>query len=104
ILSARSDIATKLRGFELGAVDYLVKPFSLDELLARLRLHLRRARGFTHGDDGVLRVGLLALDLTRRQAHGRDGGRPGRPGVPPPALSHAPSRRGGQPPAAAVRG
>ena len=68
ILSARSDIATKLRGFELGAVDYIVKPFSLDELLARLRLHMRRAGGFTSGDGGVLRVGVLALDLTRRQA------------------------------------
>jgi two-component system copper resistance phosphate regulon response regulator CusR len=68
ILSARSDIATKLRGFELGAVDYIVKPFSLDELLARLRLHLRRAGGSTAGDGGVLRVGVLALDLTRRQA------------------------------------
>lgn len=68
ILSARSDIATKLRGFELGAVDYIVKPFSLDELLARLRLHLRRAGGPTTGDGGVLRVGVLALDLTRRQA------------------------------------
>ena len=68
ILSARSDIATKLRGFELGAVDYIVKPFSLDELLARLRLHMRRAGGFTSGDGGVLRAGVLALDLTRRQA------------------------------------
>ncbi len=68
ILSARSDIPTKLRGFELGAVDYIVKPFSLDELLARLRLHMRRADGSTSGDGGVLRVGVLALDLTRRQA------------------------------------
>jgi DNA-binding response OmpR family regulator len=68
ILSARGDIATKLRGFELGAVDYIVKPFSLDELLARLRLHVQRAGGATSGGGGVLRVGLLALDLTRRQA------------------------------------
>ncbi|MGI9184894.1 MAG: response regulator transcription factor [Solirubrobacteraceae bacterium] len=65
ILSARTDIATKLRGFELGAVDYLDKPFSLDELLARARVQLRRM----HGADGtVLRSGRLALDLTRRQA------------------------------------
>ena len=35
ILSARSDLQTKLRGFELGATDYVPKPFSLDELLAR---------------------------------------------------------------------
>jgi DNA-binding response OmpR family regulator len=66
ILSARSDMATKLRSFELGAVDYLVKPFSLDELLARARVQLRRAHG---DDDGtVLRAGHVALDLARRRA------------------------------------
>jgi two-component system, OmpR family, response regulator len=68
ILSARSDIPTKLRGFELGAVDYMVKPFSLDELLARVRLHMRRGSSASGGDGGVLRVGVLALDLARRQA------------------------------------
>jgi two-component system, OmpR family, response regulator len=66
ILSARSDLATKLRGFELGAVDYLAKPFSLDELLARARVHLRRAHGA--GNSTILQVGPLALDVTRRQA------------------------------------
>ena len=66
ILSARSDLATKLRGFELGAVDYVAKPFSLDELLARARVQLRRA---AVADDGnVIRVGRLVLDLTGRQA------------------------------------
>jgi two-component system, OmpR family, response regulator len=66
ILSARGDLPTKLRGFELGAVDYVEKPFSLDELLARARVQLRRARV---ADDGtVIRVGQLALDLARRQA------------------------------------
>ena len=44
ILSARSDLPIKLQGFELGAVDYVAKPFSLDELLARARVQLRRAR------------------------------------------------------------
>ena len=38
VLSARGDLQTKLRGFELGAVDYVAKPFSLDELLARVRV------------------------------------------------------------------
>lgn len=66
ILSARSDIATKLRGFELGAVDFLVKPFSLDELLARARVQLPAARA---ADDGaIIHAGSLALDLARRQA------------------------------------
>ncbi len=66
ILSARSDLPTKLRGFELGAVDYLAKPFSLDELLARARVHVRRVR--VPDEDTVIEVGRLALDLTRRQA------------------------------------
>ncbi len=66
ILSARADLATKLQGFELGAVDYVAKPFSLDELLARVRVQLRRGGA---GDDAtVIRVGDLELDLARRQA------------------------------------
>ncbi len=65
IVSARSDLPTKLRGFNLGANDYLAKPFALDELLARVRVQLR-ARG--NGHDGVLQAGGLLLDLARRQA------------------------------------
>lgn len=66
ILSARSDLATKLRSFELGAVDYVSKPFALDELLARARVQLRRPRATDEAT--VIRVGDLALDLARRQA------------------------------------
>jgi len=66
IVSARADLKTKLNGFDLGARDYLTKPFSLDELLARVRVHLRRPDDRVDGH--VLRVGSLALDLARRQA------------------------------------
>ena len=66
ILSARGDVQTKLRGFELGASDYLAKPFSLDELLARIRVRLRSAAAF--GDEHVLRGGSVVLDVARRQA------------------------------------
>jgi DNA-binding response OmpR family regulator len=65
ILSARSDLPTKLRGFELGANDYVVKPFSLDELIARIRVQLRHAAGLI--DDHVVQAGPLQLDLSRRQ-------------------------------------
>ena len=66
IVSARSDLPTKLRGFGLGAADYLSKPFSFDELLARIRVQLRKPR---QGEDGhVIRAGTLALDLARREA------------------------------------
>ncbi len=66
IVSARSDLQTKLRGFGLGACDYLAKPFSLDELVARIRVQLRRTRG--GGDGNVLEAGTLILDVARRQA------------------------------------
>jgi two-component system copper resistance phosphate regulon response regulator CusR len=65
ILSARSDLPTKLRGFELGANDYVVKPFSLDELIARIRVQLRHAAGLVDGH--IVQAGRLALDLSRRQ-------------------------------------
>ena len=65
-MSARSDLQTKLRGFGLGATDYLSKPFSFDELIARVRVQLRKAG---QGDNGhVLRTGTLVLDLARREA------------------------------------
>ena len=64
ILSARSDLRTKLRGFDLGANDYLAKPFSFDELVARVRVHLRRGEG----DASRIRARGLELDLARRQA------------------------------------
>jgi len=67
IVSARADLTTKLNGFGLGARDYLTKPFSFDELLARIRVHLRRPEE-TSNNGHVLRAGALALDLARRQA------------------------------------
>jgi two-component system, OmpR family, response regulator len=66
IVSARSDLPTKLRGFGLGASDYLAKPFALDELVARLRVQLRR-HAAKH-DESLVRAGTLTLDLARRQA------------------------------------
>jgi two-component system, OmpR family, response regulator len=68
VLTARDQVADRIRGLDGGADDYLVKPFAFDELLARIRALLRRARRTL---DPVLRVGLLALDrATRRVSWG----------------------------------
>jgi DNA-binding response OmpR family regulator len=66
ILSARGDLPTKLRGFALGASDYVAKPFALAELVARVRAQLRLS--VWAGDANVVVAGALALDLARRQA------------------------------------
>jgi len=63
ILTARDQIADKVRGLDLGADDYLVKPFDLDELAARLRALVRRASGRA---DACLRHGDLVLDPAAR--------------------------------------
>jgi DNA-binding response OmpR family regulator len=65
ILSARTDLSTKLRGFRLGACDFVAKPFSHHELLARVRVHLRRG---SVADEVLVRTPGLVLDVTRRQA------------------------------------
>jgi len=64
ILTARGDIEDRVRGLDLGADDYVAKPFAIDELAARLRARLR-----PRADHAVrLRVGELELDLIARQA------------------------------------
>src|SRR4051812_24293770 len=66
IVSARGDPETKPRGLGLGAWASVAKPFSFDELLARIRAQLRR--GQWGGDGTVVSAGVLTLDLARRQA------------------------------------
>jgi DNA-binding response OmpR family regulator len=66
MLTARDAVADRVRGLDAGADDYLVKPFALAELLARVRAFGRRGAD-TLADD-VLRVGDLTLDQTRREA------------------------------------
>ncbi len=69
ILTARSDETDRVVGLELGADDYLIKPFSPRELLARVRAVLRRSRTPTEAsEDRPLRAGELTLDRARRLA------------------------------------
>jgi two-component system response regulator MprA len=69
VLSARDAVADRVAGLDVGADDYLVKPFDLDELLARLRALLRRSSG-TSG--AVLRFADLVLDATTHEVHRGD--------------------------------
>jgi len=64
-LTARDQVEDRVKGLELGADDYLVKPFSFAELLARVRTILRRGRSGT--ETTTLRVADLELDLLRRR-------------------------------------
>ncbi|CRI65786.1 Transcriptional regulatory protein cusR [Thiocapsa sp. KS1] len=64
-LTARDQVDDRVKGLELGADDYLIKPFAFAELLARLRTLLRRGRATN--EPTVLRVADLELDLLRRR-------------------------------------
>jgi two-component system, OmpR family, copper resistance phosphate regulon response regulator CusR len=64
VLTARDAVEDRVRGLDGGADDYLVKPFALAELLARLRVLLRRGRAEA---ETVLRAGDLEVDLVRRR-------------------------------------
>src|SRR5215472_4091831 len=66
VLSCLDDVTTKVTCLDLGAHDYLTKPFSLEELLARVRVQLR---GEPHQAGEVLRAGDLVLDVGRLQAN-----------------------------------
>ena len=71
VLSARAMEEQKVAALDAGADDYIVKPFSAPELLARLRAALRRV---THAAPAaVLTLGAVRVDLARREAHGADG-------------------------------
>jgi len=65
VLSSRSDESSKVKALDLGADDYVTKPFGIDELLARIRAALRH-RLQREGEQPVFRCGDLAVDLVRR--------------------------------------
>jgi two-component system KDP operon response regulator KdpE len=66
VLSARSAEDDKITALDAGADDYLVKPFSAGELLARVRAHLRRRAGLGEAGSTVIEFGDVKIDLMRR--------------------------------------
>jgi two-component system KDP operon response regulator KdpE len=65
VLSSRGDEAGKVAALDLGADDYVTKPFGMDELFARMRAAMRHQLQ-VHGERPVFRVGNLSVDLVRR--------------------------------------
>ena len=65
VLSARSELPDRLHGFQIGADDYLPKPFYVQELIARIRAIIARKRGLDHDE---IMVGELALNKVNHQA------------------------------------
>jgi DNA-binding response OmpR family regulator len=66
MLTARGEEADRVVGLELGADDYIVKPFSAREVIARIRAVLRRAGAQRPGGDGAIEIGAVRLDPERR--------------------------------------
>ncbi len=66
MLTARGEIPDRIRGLDLGATDYVVKPFAFAELAARIRAHLRASAGRDARADS-LQVGPVTLDLLTRE-------------------------------------
>lgn len=72
ILTAKAEEVDKIVGLEIGADDYMTKPFSLRELLARVRAMLRRAKMVeTQPEEPLLKVGDMEVDIARHRASKR---------------------------------
>jgi two-component system KDP operon response regulator KdpE len=72
VLSARSDSPDKVKALDVGADDYVTKPFGMDELLARLRAAVRRSTVSGAGDQAIVEAGDVTIDLAARKVR-RDG-------------------------------
>jgi two-component system response regulator MprA len=66
MLTAKDEVENRVKGLDLGADDYVIKPFALDELLARVRAHIRRYRLET-GNKAILFYSDLVLNLETRK-------------------------------------
>lgn len=69
MLTAKDDVSDKVMGLDMGADDYMTKPFAIEELLARIRVAIkRRSNGEEKEGPGLLRMGALVVDRDRYQA------------------------------------
>ena len=66
-LTARDQIEDRVRGLDLGADDYLVKPFAFEELLARIRVVLRKNSGSGEDSGNVLKIANLTVDCNKHE-------------------------------------
>ncbi len=74
MLTANDDLDTRVHALDRGADDYLAKPFDMDELIARVRAHLRRSSGtLEHLPDTEVHIGGAVLSLERKILRGPDG-------------------------------
>jgi len=68
VVTARSEVVDRVEALDLGADDYIVKPFAFPELVARIRARLRERNGTDGIDQSVIESGSVALDLKTRRA------------------------------------
>ncbi|MBQ3061259.1 MAG: response regulator transcription factor [Lachnospiraceae bacterium] len=69
MLTAKDDVTDKLSGFDKGADDYMTKPFAIEELLARIKVHLSRAKAGEEKKVKTLEYGKLKLNITSHTAY-----------------------------------
>lgn len=72
MLTAKGDEFDKVLGLELGADDYITKPFSVRELVARVKAVFRRINNLTHQDDEIIKHGDITINCARREVY-KDG-------------------------------
>lgn len=62
MLTAKDDVSDKVMGLDMGADDYMTKPFAIEELLARIRVELKKHRAGTHSPSAKITIGPICVD------------------------------------------